>query len=740
MDDGKGAARHGRRLYRKRRWRYGSLGCRCKGDTGMRHRWYREITVIIGLLAALAMAGCSSAARAPTGSGGDLPDGGIAGPAADSGSSSTDSGAADSTPNPNPADSGVADTGPPAGGGPKEIPGAKNIFEIPDGDFAVDSFYKFPFPSDLRKRPEGTISLRGFPNPHKISLLDNYRKVMQDTITGWGANQGGYFGFDGALDESSLPSDPARTLAKDAPVFLINVDPKSSMRGAKLPVLAKFVRNSDPYVAANTLILIPHPGFAMEPGRQYAYVITRAVKGSNGQPLGSSLAFEQVKAAQDPGIPAFNAVRALYQPVLNWMESENIVNRSDIAAMTVFTVQDAVSEMFRVGDFIRRNLPPPQARNLKFERTANSFQIYAAEFPAAQFQKGPPPFQNEDSGYFQFGKDGEPVVDRTENIRIAITVPTSKAPDSGWPVALYAHGTGGDYKSHINDGTADVLARNGVASIGLDGPLHGPRNPTSQPVELLFFNFTNARAGRDNVRQGAADTLQLFQMAKRFNIPAPVNPAKAEIRFNPAKILYAGHSQGGLTGPLFLAAERECPGGLLSGAGGGFALALLQKVEPVNILEIAAALLKVRSDELDAFHPAVQLLTILTDPADPVNYAPYWIDRAAGKPQHVLMTEGLQDTFTPPDSIEALAVAGGLEQVGPVARTIRGLALKGLSTGLKRPAGDNRKGPDGTTASGFILQYPNDGHFAIMRNNNAKTDYGMFMRSLAYDGAGRLEN
>ena len=41
-------------------------------------------------------------------------------------------------------------------------------------------------------------------------------------------------------------------------------------------------------------------------------------------------------------------------------------------------------------------------------------------------------------------------------------------PASGWPVVLYAHGTGGNYLSFVSGGVAERLARAGLASVGVD--------------------------------------------------------------------------------------------------------------------------------------------------------------------------------------------------------------------------------------------------------------------------------
>src|SRR5215475_15360941 len=68
-------------------------------------------------------------------------------------------------------------------------------------------------------------------------------------------------------------------------------------------------------------------------------------------------------------------------------------------------------------------------------------------------------------------------------------------PPTGWPICIYAHGTGGDWESFVDDGTGLRLALQGIATISTDQVLHGPRNPGGDP-ETAFFNFGNPYAGR----------------------------------------------------------------------------------------------------------------------------------------------------------------------------------------------------------------------------------------------------
>ena len=92
---------------------------------------------------------------------------------------------------------------------------------------------------------------------------------------------------------------------------------------------------------------------------------------------------------------------------------------------------------------------------------------------------------------------------------MAISVPKTAAPASGYPVLVFGHGTGGSFTGEMaSSGFAQVLATATTPGVlvAIDMPEHGSRrgDSTDEP-ENLFYNFLNPRAARDNVLQGAAD-------------------------------------------------------------------------------------------------------------------------------------------------------------------------------------------------------------------------------------------
>ena len=102
---------------------------------------------------------------------------------------------------------------------------------------------------------------------------------------------------------------------------------------------------------------------------------------------------------------------------------------------------------------------------------------------------------------------------------MALTVPKTTMPAGGWPLVIFAHGTGGSFRSHVPEGVAANLAgamsSAGVATpmavLGIDQVETGTRRGAStESPDNLFYNFANPGASRGNPMQGAADQASLF--------------------------------------------------------------------------------------------------------------------------------------------------------------------------------------------------------------------------------------
>src|SRR5262249_17405100 len=146
-------------------------------------------------------------------------------------------------------------------------------------------------------------------------------------------------------------------------------------------------------------------------------------------------------------------------------------------------------------------------------------------------------------------------------------------------------------------------------------------------ISILFFNFQNPTAARTNGRQSAIDEVQRARLftESHMSIPATASASGKEVLFDASKLMFFGHSQGGLNGPLFTAVDGSARGAVFAGSGAQIAIALLEKTKPTPSVAalVKSLLLGLGTDEgneLDLFHPAISMVQSIIDTVDPLHY------------------------------------------------------------------------------------------------------------------------
>ena len=594
------------------------------------------------------------------------------------------------------------------------------VYELAPGTSEELGFFDAPWPSDARRTAAGTLDMSGFPNPFNISLVDEYLALLEDEIHGFGLQTPTYFRFDAPLEVASLPS-LEESLEEGASVFLVDIDASSPQRGERVPVVVDFVEEASEYWPGNTLTVQPAYGAPLRESNRYAVVVTKGVLGFDGLPVqrpalvNMLLGFEPLDADALPlALAEETSLAAL---------DELGVQRQDIVSFTSFTTQNVTREMYALRDYVDA-LPAPA---LPFDVTRmvdqnEDFRLLTGTFMSPQFMDGEVPFVDQ-GGRIHFDADGTPVQQGEFEVRFAVSLPQGDTPPNGWPVILYAHGTGGDWMSFVGE-TARRAARLGFAMVGVDQIHHGIRNPDDDAPELLVFNFFNPQAFRNNNRQSAVDLMALA----RFIIENPLDPRVLGegFFFDASQLYFFGHSQGGINGPVYLAADDTARGGVLSGAGGVLPIALVDKVEPVNIPMLVATILRVQDPaQLRTDFPVFAALATAVEVSDPTLY----VDAIARAPRdgfaakHVMMTQGLTDQYTPPRSMEAMATSMGAPIVGDVLGEHELASLLGNS-----PVTSASGNVNGATLG--VVQYPG-GHFVAFEDEARDRIDAFFSSALA---------
>lgn len=565
-------------------------------------------------------------------------------------------------------------------------------FDIPGGpDHAGADFFRLPHPNDANLDAQGKPDFSTFPVPGAGLLgfdpVQRYLDAITRDFTGWSSAPTVIFRFSGAIDFESFRTPEGET----ARTRWVDVTPGDDLNGRALGHGWFSFGRGNSYVCDNWFAVRRGAGLPLTPGHTYAVWLTRTARDAENRAIQRAPHFDAMLGAAAPADARLARAWESYAPLRAHLEAEG-TDPDTLLVATVFTVapvRDLMSEVAaaaralpvpEAGDWVRCDAgvesPCPQAEG---ERACgaptDAYEEYHALLTLPVFQEGTAPYLTPDDGGDVRG--GEPV--RSERVCLSLTVPLGDMPDEGWPITVYAHGTGGGFRTHVKSSVAGTLSAAGVPGrtvpmmvLGIDQVQHGPRRGDSErDPKDLFFNFANPVAARGNPIQGGADQVSLARFAAALDVTAEQSGGRA-LRTNPAAVVFFGQSQGSLHGSLGLPFAPEIGAVVLSGNGGGLIHALINKRNPVDI---ARALPHVINDadgegllnggEGRHNHPVLALLQSWTDPADPLNFARMLAfeppEGVAAK--HVFQPYGLGDTFTPNVTIRHFAVSAGLEEV-----------------------------------------------------------------------------
>ena len=646
---------------------------------------------------------------------------------------------------------------------------------IPSGDKGGTpaQFLAFPFPADHRRNADGTVRFDDFPRPDSLAqtvankLLDRYLSI-EGGVDGFSLNGAVHVSFDGALELSAVPTDPGAFLDADAVFKIIDIDPNSPERGRVRPLRWEWQAQEGSYAAANSLAIAPSWGFPLREANKYALVILKdGLKGADGsdvrQPLLLSALLanraEKPEGLTDVEDDLYEKLRTSYAPLRETLAYKGIAI-NDVAVATVFTTQGVTQDLRRIaanmsGDLNRGTWVPKATYSTtdisywgsicsrtnaadtwatcswkwNSSSTAKLYQL-AATFNSRNYQQGTVPYLYE-GGNFQFNYQGVPKY-RDETLTLMVTIPEMPitGDDGCIPIVEIAHGTGGDAYSGLGDRTSLRLAGRGIATVGMDQPLHGDRFdvenyqiPSDGIMGLLLqlagvqaidsdtllslvnFNFLNMDAARSCIRQSAIDTMALTHLIKSggLDVPAEYSPTGKPITFCKDKIGFFGHSQGALSGAVAAGMEHTVGGWLLSAGGGGLGITILDRKDFGDFPSLLGMLFSLKAsagETLTEQHILMTIMQTMVDATDPINYAPYWSKELRyGAPTSQLLTSGLNDSETPARSARALSYAANLTPVKPLVADMPELTWAGL-TPVNAPMSGN--GPDGKTTNAFI--------------------------------------
>lgn len=621
-------------------------------------------------------------------------------------------------------------------------------FRVPRSGQGEADFFYLPFPNDLRLK-EGRLDLRhhprpgsDFPVPGVAELVDELRGEQR---SGFSPMSTVIFRFSQPVDAKSIRS--VVSSGDDANMLLVEFNAQDLAASRRRGMMWTSRDQGLPYVCGPWMGFRPVEGWPIATGTA-AVVLLDGLKTWDGDPIGREPDLDALLGDARPGSADLSRVHETYAPLRAWLDAVGI-DRGRVLSAALFSVDDppnalarlrAATDAWEPGPTIDEvvvcdeGVASPCASDGTADLPERGCGPQAAGYVELHgtvtlpiFQEGMAPYTTEGEGGVPLYAGGAPPVVRTESVCFSLTVPSAgPMPEAGWPLLLFAHGTGGSFRSHVHNGLAELVAGVDVggeapvrvAVLGIDAPLHGPRRNSDQPSEELFFDYRNPGAARGNSLQAIAD---LFGLARLAGAGLTLTAGDLEVRTDPAQVHFMGHSQGAQTGVPFLAFADEVQSAVLSGAGADLVTGLMTKSQPVDLTQAIKVLLG--DPALSPQHPILGLMQQYFDVVDPVHYGPlvFGLRREGTTRQHTFHVVGTDDHYSPPETMVALARALRVHQAVPRLEPVEDLDPVTL------PATGNYYELLTGVMEQFAPDGDYDGHFVAFRHTEARRKLAHFI-------------
>ena len=622
-------------------------------------------------------------------------------------------------------------------------------------------FYYNGFPTDLRRKDNGSIELTDFPHMTH-SLVVSYKNQIENSIA---SSMGGYhtimpvyLPFSGPFAIQQLPTNVDYYTRADASIQLLDIDPESPQYGRRFPLDIAMTKVFDSYRPADLLQILPTLGVTLRANTTYAAVVTDTIPLQAGYSLRQHPQLATALGVESATKKIPDKAMAVYKPLRDFL-AQQAVDPARIIAATVWTTGDPMAQLAK-GVEVAAAVPPQPPTELKLLEDYPDYCVIEGKVEIPLFQNGTAPFYLF-GGYLDLDAEGYPAVRGSRNGTFVVTIPKdSTMPASGYPHLFFHHGAGGKaaqvYKrggvgpKELDDGgngPSRVVAYRGWASSGFGGHLAQDHLSLLEGYGEFAYDILQGIVMRNNYFQMVWERVYFRSFMAQLEVASSLCPeadaGDSEVfTFDDDLIVIMGQSLGAWTGGLQLAADpRPFSGAIFGGVAGTWIQNLTSHAIKELALTVGAARL-LPGESIDEHHPFLMLTEWVLGSVDPAAVMDSVLRNPGKTAPHVYIASGIDDVGTNEIAqlpfLMSLGVDLAGEEVGDTPAT-QLLATMGPAVGAKQypyPVTANIEVPGQQRRTATVSRYINtssrdDGHHIMFDLEAPKHQYSCMLEQLA---------
>jgi hypothetical protein len=550
-------------------------------------------------------------------------------------------------------------------------------------------FFRLPYPNDVYLK-DGMVDLSTFPTPGSgvvgFDPIAKLSKAAERVQAGFSLTPTVTFRFSAGMDFQSL-SGAANGSISEPTIHFVDVDLESPNYGGG-PSYNWHVTDGagSSFICPRWLAVRVKWDQPLAAGTTYAVYLTEGARAEDGQLMVADDDFVTMLAPTAPSDEAAAQAWQVYGPLRDYL-SENDVPLETVIGGTVFTTQRPRDRMLELREALAIPAAPTPLNVVlcgsdgvspctgePCSTVEGEVDIIHMQLELPRVQQGVRPFLVEGDGG-GVSPAGEPItLYGSDMVCASLSVPRGDAPDGGWPVMLFVHESGGDYRS-ADAALAGLMAEAGAAVLSWNGPMHGVRGDADFWPEALVYNLANPSAVLGSLYQGAADVFALVRAVQGWSMSADESPTGAAIGLDAQRIALMGHGLGAAVGAISAPHEPGIQLTVWSSVSAVLSEVMATRLVPVDVpRSIGRMLHEMGTDGLDTRHPVLALYQGFFEPVDPAAHlAAQPVIGEETVAQHALQIQGIGDWYAPSRVTDVVARLIDAELASPILREIEGV-------------------------------------------------------------------